>query len=198
LRLAPRPSGSPLITRLSLPTCRAQYPDGLHECAYRWLPHGCGLPYHRGGSASALKLSRPAQPPDQVRGSLVLQPVGLLSRPWRPPDLIRGLQPGQLPAQTARQLPDPSTLTRVEPSSTRETRLQGAHGDSALNSPRPSPPKRLSRGPSFSHKKNAAHGRMWRPRSNNCGKAPHPRPFSPWEKGGASVCFGSKPEINSD
>ena len=42
---------------------------------------------------------------------------------------VARLQPGQLPAQTARQLPDPSTLIRVEPSSTRETRPQGAHGD---------------------------------------------------------------------
>src|SRR5208282_4860681 len=45
---------------------------------------------------------------------------------------VARLQPGQLPAQTARQLPDPSTLIRVEPSSTRETRRQGARGDSAF------------------------------------------------------------------
>jgi hypothetical protein len=35
-------------------------------------------------------------------------------------------------SQTARQLPDPSTSIRVEPSSTGETRLQGAHGDTLL------------------------------------------------------------------
>ena len=37
------------------------------------------------------------------------------------------LRSSQSPGRTARQLPDPSTLIRVEPSSTRETRLQGAH-----------------------------------------------------------------------
>jgi len=46
---------------------------------------------------------------------------------------VARLQPGQSPSQTARQLPDPSTLIRVEPSSTRETPLQSAHGDRAFN-----------------------------------------------------------------
>ena len=82
-------SGSPLITRSSLPTCRAQYPDGPHGCACRCLPHGCGLPHHRGGSASVLNLSRPAQ------ASLALQPAGSLSRPRRP--LSRGSNPGSYP-----------------------------------------------------------------------------------------------------
>src|SRR5271157_3027666 len=40
---------------------------------------------------------------------------------------VTRLRSSQLPGQTARQLPDPSTLIRVESSSTRETRLQGAH-----------------------------------------------------------------------
>src|SRR5260370_42434271 len=40
---------------------------------------------------------------------------------------VTRLRSSQSPSQTARQLPDPSTLIRVEPSSTRETRLQGAH-----------------------------------------------------------------------
>ena len=39
---------------------------------------------------------------------------------------VTRLRPSQSPNQTARQLPDPSTIIRVEPSSTRETRLQGA------------------------------------------------------------------------
>ena len=42
---------------------------------------------------------------------------------------VTRLRSSQSPGQTARQLPDPSTLIRVEPSSTRETRLQGAHRD---------------------------------------------------------------------
>ncbi len=40
---------------------------------------------------------------------------------------VARLRSSQSPGQTARQLPDPSTLIRVEPSSTGETRLQGAH-----------------------------------------------------------------------
>ena len=39
---------------------------------------------------------------------------------------VTRLRSSQSPGQTARQLPDPSTLVRVESSSTRETRLQGA------------------------------------------------------------------------
>ena len=39
---------------------------------------------------------------------------------------VTRLQPGQLPDQAARQLPDLSTSIRVEPSSTGETRLRGA------------------------------------------------------------------------
>src|ERR1700683_3162103 len=55
-------------------------------------------------------------------------------RIYQPPEaaLVAGLQPSQLPSQTARQLPDSSTSIRVEPSSTRETRLQGAHGERRL------------------------------------------------------------------
>ena len=40
---------------------------------------------------------------------------------------VTRLRSSQSPGRTARQLPDPSTLIRVESSSTRETRLQGAH-----------------------------------------------------------------------
>jgi hypothetical protein len=39
---------------------------------------------------------------------------------------VTRLQPGQLPDQAARQLPDLSTIIRVEPSSTDDSRLQGA------------------------------------------------------------------------
>ena len=84
--------GSPLITRSSLPACRAQYPGGPHECACRCLPHGCCLPRHRGGSASRIepfeacsgyhsRCGRPvAQPPKAAfaRGS---SPAGCPARP---------------------------------------------------------------------------------------------------------------------
>ncbi len=39
---------------------------------------------------------------------------------------VTRLQPGRLPDQAARQLPDPSTTIRVEPSSTGDPRLRGA------------------------------------------------------------------------
>ena len=44
----------------------------------------------------------------------MLRLAGSLSCPRQPPDLIRGLRSSQSPGQTARQLPDPSTLIRVE------------------------------------------------------------------------------------
>src|SRR4029078_9036721 len=46
----------------------------------------------------------------------------------RPPSaaFVTRLRPGQLPGQAARQLPDQSTTLWVEPSSTGDTRLQGA------------------------------------------------------------------------
>ena len=110
--------GSPPITRTTFPTCRAHYPGGSSGCACRLLPRSCSLPQMAGGSASALSLSRPAQ------ASLALRPAGSLSRPRRP--LSRGSEPGQLPGQAARQLPDLSTIIRVEPSSTDDSRLRGA------------------------------------------------------------------------
>ena len=76
------------------------------------------LPQMAGGSASALTLSRPAQ------ALRVLRPVGSLSHPEV--TFVTRLQPCQLPSRAARQLPDLSTIIRVEPSSTDDSRLQGA------------------------------------------------------------------------
>src|SRR5713101_9978832 len=76
------PNGSPPITRITFPTCRAHYPGGSSGCSCRLLPRSHGLPQMAGGSASALSLSRPAQ------ASLTLRPAGLLSRLKRP--LSRG------------------------------------------------------------------------------------------------------------
>src|SRR6476620_8658937 len=79
------------MTRLTLPTCRAHYPDGPDGCACRLLPRLHGLPRISVGSASATSLSRPAQ------ASLTLRPVGLLSRPRRP--LSRGFGPAGCPSE---------------------------------------------------------------------------------------------------
>jgi hypothetical protein len=66
--------GSPPITRITFPTCRAHYPGEPNGCSHRFLPRSRGLPRYAGGSASAPSLSRPA------RASLALRPVGLLGR----------------------------------------------------------------------------------------------------------------------
>jgi hypothetical protein len=79
------PNGSPPITRITLPTCRAHYPGGSSGCLRRLLPRSRGLPQMAGGSASALSLSRPAQ------ASLALRPAGSLSCPRQP--LSRGSSP---------------------------------------------------------------------------------------------------------
>src|SRR3954447_20708821 len=79
------------MTRPTLPTCRAHYPDGPDRCACRLLPRLRGLPRNSGGSASATSLARPAQ------ASLTLRPVGLLDRPRRP--LSRGFSPAGCPAE---------------------------------------------------------------------------------------------------
>src|SRR4029077_7473388 len=76
------------------------------------------LPQMAGGSASALSLSRPAQ------ASLTLRPIGSLSRPKA--TFVTRLQPCRLPSRAARQLPDQSTILRVESSSTDDSRLRGA------------------------------------------------------------------------
>src|SRR4051812_33671868 len=78
------------MTRLTLPTCRAHYPDGPDGCARRLLPRLHGLPRFCDGSASATSLSRPAQ------ALLTLRPVGSLDRPRRP--LSRGFGPAGCPS----------------------------------------------------------------------------------------------------
>jgi hypothetical protein len=108
------PYGSPPITRITVPACRAHYPGGSKGCTCRLLPHPYCLPRFAGGSASASLLSRPAQ------DSLALRPVGLLNRPRRP--LSRGFDPASYPAkplvsyQSNRQLPGwylPPLVTRA-------------------------------------------------------------------------------------
>src|SRR5713101_3965318 len=98
--------GSPPITRITLPTCRAHYPGGSSGCSCRLLPRSRGLPQMAGGSASALSLSRPAQ------ALLALRPAGSLSRPQA--TFVTRLQPLQLAARAARQPPDQSTTNGMD------------------------------------------------------------------------------------
>jgi len=83
--------GSPPITRITFPTCRAHYPGGTNGCLRRLLPRSRSLPQMAGGSASALSLSRPSQ------ALLTLRPTGSLSRLKRP--LSRGSSPSGYPAE---------------------------------------------------------------------------------------------------
>ncbi len=83
--------GSPPITRITFPTCRAHYPGGSSGCLCRLLPRSCSLPQMAGGSASALTLSRPAQ------ASHALRPAGSLSHPRRP--LSWGFNPAGYPTK---------------------------------------------------------------------------------------------------
>ena len=96
-----RPYGPPPITQLTLPTCRAPYPDGPERVRLSVAsPSHAGLPRISGGSASMTSLSRPAQ------ASLALRPAGLLNRPAAA--FVTRLRSGWLPIQTARQLPGPT------------------------------------------------------------------------------------------
>ena len=96
--------GSPPITRITFPTCRAHYPGGPKRVRLSVAsPFHAGLPRYSGGSASTTSLSRPAQ------ASLALRPAGSLNRPRRP--LSRGFGPPGYPTkplvsyQVYRQLP---------------------------------------------------------------------------------------------
>ena len=113
------PHGPPPITRLTLPTCRAHYPDGPERVRLSVAsPLHSGLPRYSGGSASMTSLSRPAQ------ASLTLRPAGLLNRPKAA--FVTRLRPARLPDQAARQLPGLPTTLRMDPSSTGEPRRWGA------------------------------------------------------------------------
>src|SRR3954451_919519 len=120
----PGRDGSPPITRITLPTCRAHYPGGSRRVLV----------------SIASPLTRP---------SPFLRRVGIriftfeacsgftrVTARWiaQPPKaaFVTRLQPSQLPDQTARQLPDQSTTLRVESSSTGATRRRGALRNAGL------------------------------------------------------------------
>ena len=110
--------GSPPITRTTFPTCRAHYPGGSSGCACRLLPTLVG---------AFPKWQEGRHPHCHFRGLHRLHSV-TARRIAQPPKVtfVTRLQPSQLPGQTARQLPDLSTIIRVESSSTGVSRLRGA------------------------------------------------------------------------
>ncbi len=93
--------GSPPITRITFPTCRAHYPGGSSGCSCRLLPRSRGLPQLAGGSASALSLSRPAQT------SLTLRPAGSAR--------LRGALPGADIANFVVNLGERRCLRHLQP-----------------------------------------------------------------------------------
>ena len=119
LRTLPSPmNGSPPITRTTFPTCRAHYPGGSSGCACRLLPALVG---------AFPKWQEGRHPHCHFRGLHRLHSV-TARRIAQPPKVtfVTRLQPSQLPDQAARQLPDLSTIIRVESSSTGVSRLRGA------------------------------------------------------------------------
>src|SRR5258707_10178952 len=113
------------ITRFTLPACRAHYPREPNRGACRLLARSCCLPQMHGGSAFALDLSRPAQ------ASIALRPAGSLDRLTAA--FVTRLRSNRLPSQTARQLPDQSTIIRMESTSIGKARLRGARASSLSN-----------------------------------------------------------------
>src|SRR6476620_4221601 len=112
------PDGSPPIARITLPTCRAHYPDGP-----RWVHMSIASP--------------------STRPSPLFRRVGIhtftfeacsgfthVTARWiaQPPKaaFVARLRTDRLPSRHARQLPDQSTTLWVESSSTGDTRLRGA------------------------------------------------------------------------
>ena len=114
--------GPPPITRLTLPTCRAHYPDGPERVHLLVAtPFHSGLPRNSGGSASMTSLSRPAQ------ASHTLRPAGLLDRPRRPSS--RGFDQADCSTKSLVSYQALPTTTWVDPSSTGEPRRWGALND---------------------------------------------------------------------
>ena len=107
--------------------CNRKYGQNRRQrkCTHGDKPLWFGLPRHRGGSASALKLSRPA------RASPYYGPSDR-SAAQGDPYHEAPIQPVTRPNRSARQLPASSTTIRVEPSSTGTTHSQGAHGDTCI------------------------------------------------------------------
>ena len=112
---------SPPITRTTFPTCRAHYPGGSSGCACRLLPALVG---------AFPKWQEGRHPHCHFRGLHRLHSV-TARRIAQPPKVtfVTRLRPSQLPDQAARQLPDLSTIIRVESSSTGVSRPRGALPD---------------------------------------------------------------------
>ena len=118
---SPSQDGSPPMTRITLPACRAPYPGGS-----RRVPVSITSP-----------LTRPSPFPRRVGIRIFTFEASSgftrVTARWiaQPPTaaFVTRLRPGQLPGQAARQLPEQSTTLWVEPSSTGKPRRLGALGN---------------------------------------------------------------------
>src|SRR4029453_4169563 len=125
---SPSRDGSPPLTRITLPACRAPYPGGSR----------------RGPVSVVSPLTWPSPFPRRVGIRIftfeAFSGFTRVTARWiaQPPTaaFVTRLRPGQLPGQAARQLPDQSTTLWVEPSSTGDTRRRGALRNAGLISPR--------------------------------------------------------------
>src|SRR4051812_44106406 len=109
------------MTRITLPTCRAQYPGGSRRVHV----------------SIASPLTRPSPFPRRVGIRIftfeTCSGFTRVTARWiaQPPKaaFVTRLRPGRLPGQAARQLPDQSTTLWMEPSSIGDTRRRGALGN---------------------------------------------------------------------
>src|SRR3954468_103361 len=125
---SPSRDGSPPMTRITFPTCRAPYPGGSRRVHV----------------SISSPLTRPSPFPRRVGIRIftfeACSGFTRVTARWiaQPPKaaFVTRLRPGRLPRQAARQLPEQSTTLRVEPSSTGDTRRRGALGNPGFNSDR--------------------------------------------------------------
>ena len=115
---SPGRDGSPPLTRITLPACRAPYPGGSRRVHV----------------SIASPLTRPSPSPRRVGIRIFTFEASSgftrVTARWiaQPPKaaFVTRLRPGQWPGQAARQLPDQSTTLWVESFSTDDSRLRGA------------------------------------------------------------------------
>ena len=110
--------GSPPITQTTFPTCRAHYPGGSSGCGCRLLPRSLWPSPNGRRVGIRIVTFEACSGFTRVTARRIAQPPKVT--------FVTRLQPNQLPSQAARQLPDLSTIIRVESSSTGVSRLRGA------------------------------------------------------------------------
>src|SRR5215204_3207693 len=118
---SPSQDGSPPMTRITLPTCRAPYPGGsrrVHVSIASPLTRPSPFPRRVGICIFTFEASSGFT---RVTARWIAQPPKAA--------FVTRLRPGRLPCQAARQRPDQSTTLWVEPSSIGDTRRRGALGN---------------------------------------------------------------------